>query len=279
MAQAVGANVDAATSAQLASDKAKAAAASETKAAASAKEAQTHSKGLATHTGRADNPHSVTAGQVGAYTQAQTDSAIAFHTGRADNPHKVTAAQVGAYTKAQTDSRYAHVTGDTFIGPIIGTDLTLSSGVYLGGTGSANKLGDYEEGTFSMTLSCNDTTSTLSAHYCKVGQVVTITNPTQKYWVLGPSAAGQAVTITTTLPFTPRVSGGIVCSQCRAVRSVDGRGEADGVMPIIAWRGGQSEIYLDATDQEASYEPSNRVETDSGRIFIVLNFSGSYLTD
>ena len=221
---------------------------------------------------------SVNGVEVGSFP-ASFFTGISGHLAANDNPHGVTAAQAGAYTKAQTDSRYAHVTGDTFIGPIIGTDLTLSSGVYLGGTGSANKLGDYEEGTFSMTLSCNDTTSTLSAHYCKVGQVVTITNPTQKYWVLGPSAAGQAVTITTTLPFTPRVSGGIVCSQCRAVRSVDGRGEADGVMPIIAWRGGQSEIYLDATDQEASYEPSNRVETDSTRIFIVLNFSGSYLTD
>jgi hypothetical protein len=32
------------------------------------------------------------------------------------------------------------------------TDLYLSGGVYLGGTGSANKLDDYEEGTFIPTL-------------------------------------------------------------------------------------------------------------------------------
>jgi hypothetical protein len=32
-------------------------------------------------------------------------------------------------------------------------DLYLSGGVYLGGTGSANKLDDYEEGTWTPVLS------------------------------------------------------------------------------------------------------------------------------
>ena len=31
-------------------------------------------------------------------------------------------------------------------------DLYLSGGVYLGGTGAANKLDDYEEGTWTPTL-------------------------------------------------------------------------------------------------------------------------------
>jgi len=34
-----------------------------------------------------------------------------------------------------------------------GTDLTLSGGVYLGGTGAANKLDDYEEGTWTPSFS------------------------------------------------------------------------------------------------------------------------------
>ena len=86
LAQAVGANVDAATSAQRASDKALAAAASETKAAASAKEAQTYSKALATHTDQTDNPHNVTAAQVGAYTTGQTAEAIAQQASEAGPP-------------------------------------------------------------------------------------------------------------------------------------------------------------------------------------------------
>ena len=36
----------------------------------------------------------------------------------------------------------------TLTSGISGTDITLSGGVYLGGTGSANYLDDYEEGTW-----------------------------------------------------------------------------------------------------------------------------------
>jgi len=57
-------------------------------------------------------------------------------------------------------------------------DLYLSGGVYLGGTGSANKLDDYETGSFSPDLKDNDGTF-LSAgaqgRYTKVGDLVYIT--------------------------------------------------------------------------------------------------------
>jgi hypothetical protein len=46
-------------------------------------------------------------------------------------------------------------------------DLYLSGGVYLGGTGSANKLDDYEEGTFSGTVQG----SVYSGTYTKVGRI------------------------------------------------------------------------------------------------------------
>jgi len=50
-------------------------------------------------------------------------------------------------------------------------DLYLSGGVYLGGTGSANKLDDYEEGTFTPTIS-NATMGTNNAgSYVKIGQM------------------------------------------------------------------------------------------------------------
>jgi hypothetical protein len=59
-------------------------------------------------------------------------------------------------------------------------DLYLSGGVYLGGTGSANKLDDYEEGTFTPSIGFNNNTSgiTFSATpqgaYTKVGRKVTV---------------------------------------------------------------------------------------------------------
>jgi hypothetical protein len=60
-------------------------------------------------------------------------------------------------------------------------DLYLSGGVYLGGTGSANHLDDYEEGTFEVTAvpatsgtaTVNSSYNTLS--YTKTGRLVTIT--------------------------------------------------------------------------------------------------------
>jgi hypothetical protein len=53
-------------------------------------------------------------------------------------------------------------------------DLYLSGGAYLGGTGSANHLDDYEEGTWSPTISTG-TASFSNATYTKVGRVVVVT--------------------------------------------------------------------------------------------------------
>ena len=56
-------------------------------------------------------------------------------------------------------------------------DAYLSGGVYLGGTGSANKLSDYEEGSFTPTFSSGFTSMSYqlqSGHYVKVGRLVTI---------------------------------------------------------------------------------------------------------
>jgi len=54
-------------------------------------------------------------------------------------------------------------------------DLYLSGGVYLGGTGSANKLDDYEEGTFTPQFSTASTYYSQVGHYTKIGDVVTVT--------------------------------------------------------------------------------------------------------
>ena len=58
-------------------------------------------------------------------------------------------------------------------------DLYLSGGVYLGGTGSANLLDDYEEGTWTPTLEVNNSTTGItyasrSGSYTKVGRKVTL---------------------------------------------------------------------------------------------------------
>jgi hypothetical protein len=56
-------------------------------------------------------------------------------------------------------------------------DLYLSSGVYLGGTGSANHLSDYEEGTCSLKWSDGtNQSSAITGRYTKVGRQVTVSN-------------------------------------------------------------------------------------------------------
>jgi hypothetical protein len=55
-------------------------------------------------------------------------------------------------------------------------NLYLSGGVYLGGTGSANKLDDYEEGTWTPTVAAESnvsSTSVVAARYTKIGRIVT----------------------------------------------------------------------------------------------------------
>jgi hypothetical protein len=52
-------------------------------------------------------------------------------------------------------------------------DLYLSGGVYLGGTGSANKLDDYEEGTWTPNIGGTATYTSQFGIYTKVGNVVT----------------------------------------------------------------------------------------------------------
>jgi hypothetical protein len=56
-------------------------------------------------------------------------------------------------------------------------DLYLSGGVYLGGTGAANKLDDYEEGSWTPTAKGGSTVITVNAsegYYTKIGQRVTV---------------------------------------------------------------------------------------------------------
>jgi hypothetical protein len=83
-------------------------------------------------------------------------------------------------------------------------DLYLSGGAYLGGTGAANKLEDYEEGDFTLVVSGGTTAGTnsggsIGGRYTKIGRLVTcsvvVANTTL-------SGASGALTLTG-FPFTP----------------------------------------------------------------------------
>jgi len=61
-------------------------------------------------------------------------------------------------------------------GDISAVDATLSGGVYVGGTGSANYLDDYEEGTWTPSFNGFSITGTVNVTgtYTKVGNLVYI---------------------------------------------------------------------------------------------------------
>ena len=85
-------------------------------------------------------------------------------------------------------------------------DAYLSGGVYLGGTGSANKLDDYEEGTHAATFAMNGSGSISMLRrnlaYIKVGRLVTITGEVSVSSVSSPVGS-----MTMTLPFTISATG------------------------------------------------------------------------
>jgi hypothetical protein len=87
-------------------------------------------------------------------------------------------------------------------------DLYLSGGVYLGGTGSANKLDDYEEGDWSPGTS-SGTISTANAKYTKIGRSVTVS---ALVFGISDQSSSNVFTITN-LPFTS-------CSSCRSVGAI-----------------------------------------------------------
>ena len=82
-------------------------------------------------------------------------------------------------------------------------NLYLSGGVYLGGTGSANYLDDYEEGTWTATMSSGSVTADRTT-YTKVGRLVTV----QARLLDITDYTTAAAVLVQGLPFTVSSSGG-----------------------------------------------------------------------
>ena len=83
-------------------------------------------------------------------------------------------------------------------------DLYLSGGAYLGGVAAANKLDDYEEGTFTPVLhraTGGDVTATYSSQvgrYTKIGRLVTVEI---ELAITSLTAQGSSYTMVNGLPF------------------------------------------------------------------------------
>jgi len=110
-------------------------------------------------------------------------------------------------------------------------NLYLSGGVRLGGTGSANELDDYEEGSWTGTLtgstSAPSTAITATGTYTKVGNLVTVV-----ILFSNTNSTGVSGNIKVTgLPFTA-IAGGL--GSAWHSRSNTGTGTNNGVMSYLA---------------------------------------------
>ena len=83
-------------------------------------------------------------------------------------------------------------------------NVYLSGGIYVGGTGSANLLNDYEEGTWTPTTTSGTVTvQSNSANYVKVGKMVTVYCRLASF---SDTTSGSSFAISG-LPFTISVDG------------------------------------------------------------------------
>lgn len=115
---------------------------------------------------------------------------------------KASVTQVDGYNRTEADSEFVQVAGDTMTGALAATDLTLSGGVYLGGTGSANKLDDYETGTFTPIIdptgaAGSGTYTTQVGSYVRIGDLVHVN--IRLGWSAHTGTGGMRIT---GLPFT-----------------------------------------------------------------------------
>jgi len=132
-------------------------------------------------------------------------------------------------------------------------DLYLSGGVYLGGTGAANHLDDYEEGTFTPTTA-SDATGAFSAaegFYTKVGRLVTV-----------------QLNVTVSTNFTSNIIGGLPFS-VQNLAAITAIGQNTVVLlnngaasPVFAgaFEGG-STVYLYLDDSSANHLPNTTQST------------------
>lgn len=111
--------------------------------------------------------------------------------------------------------------------------LTASSGVAIGGTGSANTIDDYEEGTWTPTISSSSgtitTVGTVSGIYVKIGRMVTL----NWHFAITTNGTGAGFINIDGLPFSSSSQGAGGSARDRS---------ASGVMSVLQMDGAVSRI-------------------------------------
>lgn len=146
------------------------------------------------------------------------------------------------------------------------TILDLASdfaGIHLGGTGSANQLDDYEEGTWTPTIG-NGTVSDSFASYTKIGNIVHLRVTLS---VFSDRSTASAITIGG-LPFAS-------ASNSKTSQGVLGRYINSGGDAIVAYIGESSSVlYFFTTNQSDAYYQvqHNHLSSNSSNLFVTISY-------
>ena len=128
-------------------------------------------------------------------------------------------------------------------------NLYLSGGVYLGGTGAANKLDDYEEGTWNPEIyyqnagdQADATNNTQNGYYVKVGSVVTVAGYLN--WTLVGTAANDNIGVKN-FPFAAYNGDSIIYNTCAIFLNGAWSYPSGGYIGILA----NNQAMMNITDQ------------------------------
>jgi len=143
--------------------------------------------------------------------------------------------------------------------------ITSQNGVYLGGTGSANQLDDYEEGTWTPTPSAG--TISHNSYYTKIGRLVTVHANIHTF----SNRTSSNNLSFTGLPF--QVAGNSWASQGIMARFINAGGDS-----IVAYAQSNStslKIYSVVNNANYVHVRHNHLSSNSTNLFVTV----SYLTD
>ena len=149
-------------------------------------------------------------------------------------------------------------------------DLYLSSGVFLGGTGSSNELDDYEEGSWTPSVATGTAGGVGNARYVKIGRVVHVEGGLSNFSDQSSSTAIEITGFPFALTFLENAK--FTCSLSRVTQQATGQGA------IVDMLHNTSTAFPGLQSNSASTGTSIRHQ-DLNHNAASIIFSGTYTTN
>ena len=153
-------------------------------------------------------------------------------------------------------------------------DSLTPTTIYLGGSGSANALDDYEEGTFTPTWSTGSAAyQNQYGFYTKIGNVVNF-----NVKLSSTNVASMGIVSINGLPFTSRnTTEGFTTHSVFPVIGFESMGDG-GIIAQISVNSTSIELYIISQSSNENYTQLNNTHIDEGGV-VNISVTGFYYTD